>query len=128
MAVKKYTKADIVNALYDKTGMNRKEIRSVIDLFIVELKNALVQRNVIELRGFGTFEIRVRKARSSARNPRTGQTISTRPHGIVTFRSGRELKQDAWAVVEPEAEGSNFQFAASMKRGSPPGKDTAEQE
>jgi len=104
MAAKKFTKADIVDALYDKTGMNRKEIRTVIDLFIGEVKAALLQRNVIELRGFGTFEVKVRKARPRARNPRTGQTLSIRPRGIVTFRSGRELKQDAWAIINEEEE------------------------
>ena len=102
MAAKKFTKADIVSALYDKTGMSRKEIGSVIDLFLAELKTALIQRYVIELRGFGTFEIKVRKARSSARNPKTGQTLSIRPRGIVTFRSGRELKQEAWVAIDEQ--------------------------
>ena len=100
MAEKKITKADIVDALYDKTGMNRREIRTVIDLFIGEVKTALMQHSVIELRGFGTFEVKVRKARSRARNPRTGQTISIRPHGIVCFRCGRELKQDVWTIAD----------------------------
>ena len=63
MAAKKFTKADIVDALYDKAGMDRKDIRTVIDLFINEIKTALVERCVIELRGFGTFELKIRKAR-----------------------------------------------------------------
>ena len=100
MTARKFTKADIVDSLYEKTGMSRREIRTVIDLFITELKAAMIQRNIIELRGFGTFEIKVRKARPRARNPRTGQTISVRPHGIVTFRPGRELKQDAWKIAD----------------------------
>jgi integration host factor subunit beta len=98
MAERRFTKADIVDALYDNTGMDRKEIRKVIDLFFNEIKSALMRRDVIELRGFGTFEIKVRKGRSRARNPRTGETLSVRPHGIVCFRSGRELKQDAWII------------------------------
>ncbi|MCL1837334.1 MAG: HU family DNA-binding protein [Treponema sp.] len=102
MAARKYTKADIVDALYEKTGMNRREISKLIDNFIGEIKTALVQRNIIELRGFGTFEVKVRKARPRARNPRTGQTISIRPHGIVTFRSGRELKQDVWVIDDDD--------------------------
>ena len=98
MAENKFTKADIVDSLYEKTGMSRKEIRTVIDLFINEIKAALMQRSVIELRGFGTFEVKVRKARARARNPRTGQVLSVRPHGTVCFRCGRELKQDAWSL------------------------------
>jgi integration host factor subunit beta len=100
MAAKKFTKADIVDAVYEKTGMSRKEIRTVMDLCIDAIKDALMRRQVIELRGFGTFEVKVRKARPKARNPRTGETISIRSHGIVAFRSGRELKQDVWTVAD----------------------------
>ena len=98
MPVKKFTKSDLLDALYEKTGMNRGEIRSAIDLFIDEMKDALVRRQVIELRGFGTFEVKVRKARHRARNPRTGENIVIRSHGAVTFRSGRELKQAVWQI------------------------------
>ena len=100
MAAKKFTKADIIDALYKKTGMNRTEIRSAIDLFIDEMKDALMRRQVIELRGFGTFEVKVRKARPRARNPRTGESIVIRSHGAVAFRSGRELKQAVWTITD----------------------------
>ena len=100
MAAGRFTKADIVDALYDNTGIERKEIRKIIDLFFNEIKAALLRRDVIELRGFGTFEIKVRKGRPRARNPRTGETVSVHPHGIVCFRPGQELKQDAWIVKD----------------------------
>jgi len=87
-----------VDALYDNTGIERKEIRKIIDLFFTEIKAALMRRDDIELRGFGTFELKIRKGRSRARNPRTGEEVQVRPHGIVCFRPGRELKQDAWII------------------------------
>jgi integration host factor subunit beta len=96
MAGKKFTKADIIDSVYQKTGMSRKEIRSVIDLFIDEIKDALIRKMIIELRGFGTFEIKVRKGRQKARNPKTGDIVSVNSHGIASFRPGRELKQDVW--------------------------------
>ncbi|GHV61632.1 DNA-binding protein HU [Spirochaetia bacterium] len=96
MAVEKYTKADIVDSLYEKTGMSRKEIRTIIDLFIDDIKDSLVRNMVIEMRGFGTFEVKIRKGRSKARNPKTGETVSVSSHGIASFRPGRELKQDVW--------------------------------
>jgi integration host factor subunit beta len=102
MAAKKFTKADIVDAVYDKTGMNRKEIRMVVDRFIDEIKTALLERHAIELRGFGTFEVKVRKARPKARNPRTGEIISIRPRGSVNFRPGRELKFDVWNIADED--------------------------
>ncbi|MDR2595910.1 MAG: integration host factor subunit beta [Treponema sp.] len=98
MPAGKFTKADIIDAIYEKTGLSRTEIRSSIDLFFDEMKDALIRRQVIELRGFGTFEVKVRKARQRARNPRTGEKITIRSHGAVTFRSGRELKQAVWNI------------------------------
>ena len=96
----KFTKADIIDALYDKTGMSRTEIRNVVDLVINKMKEALEQQQIIELRGFGTFEVKIRKARQRARNPRTGENIVVNSHGVVTFRSGRELKQAVWKLSD----------------------------
>jgi integration host factor subunit beta len=105
----KLTKAEIVDAVYQKTGMSRKEIRTVVDLFINEIKDALIEQMVIELRGFGTFEVRIRKGRQKARNPKTGEPVSVNSHGIAAFRPGRELKQDVW----------------SLKTGQPPARDSS---
>ncbi|MDR2629947.1 MAG: integration host factor subunit beta [Spirochaetaceae bacterium] len=108
MVEKKITKADIIDSIYEKTGMNRKEIRSLVDFFIDDIKDALVKRRIVELRGFGTFEIRVRKGRQKARNPKTGEPVSVTSHGIAAFRPGRELKQAVWNLVElPHTNGSD---------------------
>jgi len=96
--VNKFTKADIVDAIYSKTSTNRKDIQRVVDLFITELKAAIVSRKVIELRGFGTFEIKTRKERQNARNPKTGEVVSVAPHGVVSFKPGRDLKRDVWLL------------------------------
>jgi integration host factor subunit beta len=102
MVGNKSTKAEIVDSICNKTGINRKEIRDMVDLFIDEIKNALHERRVIELRGFGTFEIRIRKGRKKARNPKTGETLSVNSHGIVSFRAGRELRKDVWNLPQDE--------------------------
>ena len=94
----KFTKADIIDAIYNRSGVNRKEVRNVVDLFIEELKVALISNKVIELRGFGTFEIKTRKGRQKARNPKTGEILSVNSHGIVAFRAGRDLKRDVWPL------------------------------
>jgi integration host factor subunit beta len=105
MVTNKITKADIVDSIYNKTGINRKDIRSVVDLFIDEIKTALVNQRVTELRGFGTFEIKIRKGRKKARNPKTGEPLSVNSHGIAAFRAGRELKQEVWNLPQaPKSE------------------------
>jgi integration host factor subunit beta len=100
MTAKKLTKAEIVDSVYQKTGMNRKEIRTIIDLFLDDIKDALVKGMSIELRRFGTFEVRLRKGRQKARNPKTGKPVSVNSHGIAAFRPGSELKQDVWNLNE----------------------------
>jgi integration host factor subunit beta len=104
MASKKYTKADILNAIYEKTTVDRSVIKSVTDLLIEEIKNALIENKTIELRGFGTFEVRVRKGRQKARNPRTGAPVSVKDHGIAAFRPGRDLKEAVWDIVEKKTD------------------------
>jgi len=104
------TKADIVDAIFDKVDMResavpgvrrsllRKEVKAVVDLFLEELKSAIVTHRSIELRGFGTFEVKRRKGRENARNPKTGEIISAEPHGTVIFRPGQDLKRDVWPL------------------------------
>ena len=94
----KLTKADIVDGIYNKDSTDRKNIKKVVDLFLEEVKTALVSNKIIELRGFGTFEIKIRKGRKKARNPKTGEAVSVDSHGIVSFRAGKELKQDVWPI------------------------------
>jgi integration host factor subunit beta len=124
MSGKKITKADIVDSVYEKTGMSRREIRTVIDVFIDGIKEALIKKMIIELRGFGTFEIRVRKGRQKARNPKTGDPVSVTSHGVAAFRPGRELKQDVWNLGEdaPRTDGKTGKDSGRTESGS--GSDT----
>ena len=100
MTGKKVTKADIIDSIYQKKGIPRNDIRTLVECFIDEIKFALMQNQVIELRGFGTFEIRIRKGRKKARNPRSGELVSVISHGVAAFRPGKELKQDVWNIAE----------------------------
>jgi integration host factor subunit beta len=105
MDEKKITKLDILDSIYQRTGMSRREIREVVDLFLDDIKGALVKGIAVELRGFGTFEARIRRGRSRARNPRTGLPVLVNSHGVAAFRPGRELKRDVWTlgIEKPDA-------------------------
>lgn len=96
MSDKKMTKAEIIENIYEETNISRKDIHAIIDNFFAEVKDALTDDRVVELRGFGTFEIRTRKGREKARNPKTGEIVPVNTHGVTVFRPGKELKQMAW--------------------------------
>jgi integration host factor subunit beta len=98
----KLTKAELIDALYSslspKSGTTRKEIHELIDGLFSEIKGSILRGKTAELRGFGTFEVKLRKGRSKARNPKTGEILSVKDHGVAIFRPGRELKQEAWGM------------------------------
>lgn len=94
----KLTKAEIIENIYDKLGVNRKDIHEIVDEFFEEVKAGLQNEKIVELRGFGTFEIRARKGREKARNPKTGEIVPVSAHGVAVFRPGKGLKQIAWPL------------------------------
>ena len=54
--------------------------------------NTLIEQGRIELRNFGVFEVKRRKARK-ARNPRTGEKVDVPPKCVVTFKPGKEMEE-----------------------------------
>jgi integration host factor subunit beta len=98
VAKDKLTKAEIVDNIAETSDVSKKEIQRIIDSFFSQVKGALLEDRVVEFRGFGTFEIRTRKGRERARNPKTGETVSVQNHGVVVFRPGKELKDASWSL------------------------------
>ena len=100
----KLTKAAISENLHNKLGYNKDQIHVVIDELFEEIKDGLKDSRVIELRGFGTFEVRIRKGRAKARNPKTGEVVAVERHGVAIFRPGKELKDFVWDITEGDEE------------------------
>jgi integration host factor subunit beta len=100
--MKKVTKFDLVDAVYESTSYDKKIIQTVIDSFLEQVKFSLKDSSTIELRGFGTFELRLRKGKLSARNPKTGDKVSVAPHYVAAFRSGQEMKNALWNLPVEE--------------------------
>ncbi|MFP4300692.1 MAG: HU family DNA-binding protein [Spirochaetaceae bacterium] len=98
MSASKLTKAQIVESISAEVDVSKKDIHYIIDQFFEEVKSALLEDKVVEFRGFGTFEVRTRKGRERARNPKTGETVQVRNHGVVVFRPGKELKEASWSL------------------------------
>ena len=85
--MEKLTKAAIIENINEKLGVNKIEIHQIIDELFEEIKDGLKSNRIIELRGFGTFEVRIRKGREKARNPKTGDVVSVDRHGVAIFRA-----------------------------------------
>lgn len=85
------TKAEIVEQISEKLGLTKKDIARVVDLFFEIVKQGMKKEEHIELRGFGTFEVKTREERE-ARNPKTGESVVVPKRRVPYFRPGKELK------------------------------------
>ena len=92
MENKKVTKYDLVDSVHAKVNVEKKDVLKVVDLLLDEMKTALINKSTIELRGFGTFEPRLRKGRKECRNPKTGEPCSVNDRYTTVFRPGQDLK------------------------------------
>jgi nucleoid DNA-binding protein len=96
------TKADLVEEIATRTGISRNKTAVIVDQLLDAMSRALSEGRHLEIRGFGTFKVRERRARR-ARNPRSGSEVLVPAKLVPVFKPSRELK----AVVlgqEQEAE------------------------
>ncbi len=85
------TKADLVNAMFEKIGLSKKEALEIIELVFDTMKQTFVEGESVKVSGFGTFNVRKKMARRG-RNPKTGEDLEITPRKVVTFRASNQLK------------------------------------
>jgi DNA-binding protein HU-beta len=85
------TKADIVDNIATATGLTKVETEAVVDGFLATVSQAMKDGKTIEIRGFGSFKVKKRKARM-ARNPRTGEEVFVDEHFVPVFKVSKELR------------------------------------
>lgn len=85
------TKKDIVLKITDMTGIKQVDVKRIVQKTFDVVVEALVRNEKVELRNFGVFKVKERKARFG-RNPRTGQTVPVPPRKVVIFKPGLEMK------------------------------------
>lgn len=85
------TKADLVNTIAMRTGLTKHETEAVVDSLFESIIDSLKAGNRIEIRGFGSFNIRYKNQRM-ARNPRTGEKVSVEAKNVPTFKISKEFK------------------------------------
>jgi integration host factor beta subunit len=85
------TKAEIVEDIAGKTGLTKKDVAMAMDQFLESISKTLAEGKHYEIRGFGTFKVKARKARM-ARNPRTGDAVPVPDRKVPVFKVSKELK------------------------------------
>ena len=86
------TKREIAKKISEQSGITVLVAREAVQLVFDGIIETLQEEGRIELRNFGVFEVKRRRARK-ARNPRTGENVSVPERRVVTFKPGREIKE-----------------------------------
>ena len=96
------TKADLVEAIASETGVSKNHTAIIVDGMLDAICRALSDGKHLEIRGFGTFKVRERRARR-ARNPRSGSEVLVPAKIVPVFKPSKELKAQVTAdVATPE--------------------------
>ena len=85
-------KADLIEALAVKEGLQEKEAYTIINLIFDGFTDTLKKGGRIEIRGFGSFSVREYGAYTGS-NPKTGKKVDVKPKRLPFFKVGKELKQ-----------------------------------
>lgn len=85
------TKADIVENIYERVGISKKETATVVQTIFDTIKETLEDEENVKISGFGNFVIRKKRARRG-RNPQTGEEIEISARKVITFKPSNVLK------------------------------------
>ena len=85
-------KTEFISAIGNRTLKKDSEVKPIIDTAITILTETLATGESITIPGFGTFEVRERAA-TTARNPRTGETVEVAAKRVPAFKPGKALKE-----------------------------------
>ncbi len=84
-------KADIVKQVAKRLGLKERDALQIVDTIVESVKDVILQHKRLEIRDFGVFQIKQRKGRIG-RNPKNKVEYPIPPHQVVTFKSGKEIK------------------------------------
>lgn len=85
------TKTDLVNVIAEKAEFSKKDAEKALTAVVTAITDALVQGEKVQLVGFGTFEVRDRKAKEAI-NPSTKEKIQVPAKKAPVFKAGKALK------------------------------------
>jgi nucleoid DNA-binding protein len=86
------TRKEIARKIAERLGISQLVALEAVQMVFDGIVETLVDEGRIELRNFGVFAVKRRRARP-ARNPRTGEQVSVPERSVVTFKPGREIKE-----------------------------------
>src|SRR5690606_21379631 len=85
------SKADLVDGVANVTKLSKKSVKEAVDALLESMSSEVARGNKVTLTGFGTFEVRKRKARTGVK-PGTTEKIKIPASKYPAFKAGKSLK------------------------------------
>lgn len=87
------TKSELIKKVSGKLPyLAKKDVQTIVNTIFQNMSDALSRGEGIEIRGFGSFRVKVRRAKDG-RNPKTGETVRVPKKRIPFFKVGKELRE-----------------------------------
>lgn len=88
------TKRDLVMRISSETGLVQQSVQDVVQKTLDYISEALSKGDKVELRNFGVFEVKVRKARVGRNPNRPEKDVPIPQRAVVKFKAGKEMRVD----------------------------------
>ena len=86
-------KTELVAAVAAKTGLTKKDTEATINAFVATVEKELTKKDgKVQLIGFGTFEVKARKARTGRNPQKPGEVIKIPASKAPVFKAGKAFK------------------------------------
>jgi len=97
------TKRDLVVRISEETGMVQQEVLNIVQKTLDYIAEAVAHGKKVELRNFGVFEVKIRRARVG-RNPNAPSTdVRIPPRAVVKFKPGKEMRDSVLQLTPQDA-------------------------
>ncbi|MFB0517307.1 MAG: HU family DNA-binding protein [Candidatus Neomarinimicrobiota bacterium] len=96
------TKSELIHFLARNTGLTKVETETIVDGLLGTVQEVLTMGKKVELRGFGTFLVRIRQPRE-ARNPATQETVRLDRRSVPVFKPSKTLRIAVDQALQPDS-------------------------
>src|SRR5881396_829015 len=107
------TKRDLVVRISEETGQVQHDVQAVVQKTLDYISDAVTKGEKVELRNFGVFEVKIRKARVG-RNPNNpGTDVPIPERAVVKFKPGKDMREDVLKITPADLARAEAQAAAN---------------
>ena len=100
-------KADLVNAISEKTGVAKVDVLVSLEELFKEIKTTMQSGENVYIRGFGSFVIK-KRAKKVGRHIKKGKSIEIPEHYIPSFKPAKifteQVKKNVHALPQDESD------------------------